>query len=46
MSNPKISLIKSGSRNSWQSNFATQAWSNVRDYTGGIVDKMNFIMRA
>jgi len=35
MSNPKISLIKSGSRNSWQSNFATQAWSNVRDYTGG-----------
>ena len=35
MANPKISLIKSGSQSSWQSNFATKAWSNVTDYTGG-----------
>lgn len=35
MTNPKIALIKSGSQNLWQSNFATQAWSNVMDYTGG-----------
>lgn len=37
MANPKIknALLKSGSRTSWDSNFATQAWSNVNDYYGG-----------
>ena len=35
MANPKISLIKSGLRNSWQSDFGAQSWSNVIDYTGG-----------
>lgn len=36
MANPKISLLKSGLRNSWASKFdGTQTWTSTVDYDGG-----------